>query len=136
MRHYTTKFAKALHGISNLDTRMVINAYIMGLKPSSHLETLSLQRVATIPELLSRAKQYIEPEGILLAKWYSSIDCYPNIRKGKKQRFEKRNYYEGESSVGPQRNTWKPHHDNEVFQTTIEAPTSTPPPSQGKSEFF
>lgn len=85
---------------------MAINVYNMGLKPNSCLEiSLSFQRVSTLPMLLSQAKQYIECEDMLLAKRNSSIEFYPNSQKGKKSHFEKENYYKGESSAGPQRNT-------------------------------
>ena len=93
----------------------------MGLAPGSHLETsLSLQRVTTLPKLLSRAKQYIESEDLLMAKKKCTIDYVPSSRHNRGQRFERKTYEEGEKSSRPREHTWKPRHDNKVFRTASE----------------
>jgi len=57
LREYTAKFTDTLPEIFDLDGKMAINAFIMGLTPGSHLETsLSLQCVTTLLELITREK--------------------------------------------------------------------------------
>lgn len=56
---------------------MAINTHIMGQKPDLHLETsLFIQRVSTLLELLSRAKQYIEFKD--LTEHYRELVVYIN----------------------------------------------------------
>jgi len=121
LREYTAKFTDALPEISNLDGRMAIIAFIMGLTLGSHLETsLSLQQVMTLPELLTREKQYIESEDLLIAKKNCMVDCASEPRHNRKQCFERRTYEEGQTSSKPRVHTWKPRHDNKVFCMTSE----------------
>lgn len=60
---------QAMNEVSDLDTNMTINAYMIGLRPDSQMEvSLNIQKVSTLSEFLSRAKLYTEFEDILLAK--------------------------------------------------------------------
>lgn len=69
--------------VSDLDeSNMAIYAYQMGLHPNSHMEvSLTIQKLFTLPKLLSRAKLYIESEGILLAKRSNYYEFYPDSRE-------------------------------------------------------
>lgn len=75
----------AMTKVSDLNIYIAINTYMMGLRPDTHMEiSLNIQKLSTLPKLLSRAKLYIESKDILLAMRSNYYDFYFDSQKGKK----------------------------------------------------
>nr|XP_009392275.1 PREDICTED: uncharacterized protein LOC103978268 [Musa acuminata subsp. malaccensis] len=79
LAQFVTRFATEIHGYPDTHPSLIMQAFLTGLKPSRFFWSLIEKPLATIPEMLHRANQYVA--GVALAVGRRTVGKKPRIEQ-------------------------------------------------------